>query len=312
MARRITTLVAPILAACAFGSAPAAAQTAPCAYGGGYPGDSAPKAQIAAWMASGAVAAGLPGELPVMGALVESGLQNLGYGNADSAGFFGMRVSIWDQGPYAGFPANPPLQLQWFVDQAIAANQRRVSAGLPPYGPDSNLWGEWVADVERPAAQYRGRYQLHLAEAGGLIAVGCAPPGTPIPVLPAQDPDAAAPPMRVAGKRVQDPLARSRIVLEVACPGEACVARARGTLAVPGAARVYRIRSSPQQIPRGGKAKLTLRLSAGLRRAVRRALRTRARLRARIVVTAEDAAGNAASARRVVALRSGRALRIRR
>jgi hypothetical protein len=305
MARRTAALIALVFASWVLWSAPAAAQTASCAYSGGYPGDSAPKTQIAAWMASGAIAAGLPGELPVMGALVESGLQNLPYGDSDSAGFFGMRVPIWDQGPYAGFPANPALQLQWFVDQAIAVNQRRMAAGLAPYGPDSNLWGDWVADVERPAAQYRGRYQIHLAEAGGLIAVGCAPPGTPVPVLPAQGADSAAPPVRVAGKRVQDPLARSRIVVEVACPGEACVARARGTLAVPGAARVYRLRASPQQIPRGGRAKLTLRINARLRRAVRRALRTRERLRARIVVTAEDAAGNAASARRVVTLKRG-------
>jgi hypothetical protein len=306
MARRTATLIALVSAGFVLGSAPAVAQTAPCAYSGGYPGDSAPKTQIAAWMASGAIAAGLPGELPVMGALVESGLQNLPYGDADSAGFFGMRVPIWDQGPYAGFPANPPLQLQWFVDQAIAADQRRVAAGLPSYGTDSNLWGEWVADVERPAAQYRGRYQLHLGEAGGLIAVGCALPGTPVPVLPVQAVDSAPPPVRISGKRVQDPLARSRIVLEVACPGEACVARARGTLSVPGAARVYSIRAAPQQIPRGGRAKLTLRLSSRLRRAVRRALRTRKRLKARIVVTVEDVAGNAVSVRRVVALKTPR------
>src|SRR5581483_5479908 len=36
--------------------------------------------------------------------------------------------------------------------------------------------GEWVADVERPAAQYRGRYQEHLAEANGLLAQSAPAP----------------------------------------------------------------------------------------------------------------------------------------
>src|SRR5437763_103406 len=83
---------------------------------------------------TGATRSGLPAELPVMGALVESGLQNLPPGDADSAGFFQMRVSIWNKGDYAGYPENPDLQVKWFVDQSLAANQRRVGAGLPPYG----------------------------------------------------------------------------------------------------------------------------------------------------------------------------------
>ena len=45
---------------------------------------------------------GLPGELPVMAALVESGLSNLDYGDADSVGFFQMRVGIWNTGASAG------------------------------------------------------------------------------------------------------------------------------------------------------------------------------------------------------------------
>ena len=41
--------------------------------------------------------AGLPPELPVMAALVESGVRNLNYGDADSVGFFQMRPSIWNR-----------------------------------------------------------------------------------------------------------------------------------------------------------------------------------------------------------------------
>ena len=34
-----------------------------------------------------------------MASLVESGVKNLKGGDADSAGFFQMRVGIWDKGP---------------------------------------------------------------------------------------------------------------------------------------------------------------------------------------------------------------------
>ncbi|HEX6021407.1 MAG TPA: CHAP domain-containing protein, partial [Solirubrobacter sp.] len=133
-----------------------------------YPGDDAPKEQIAAWMAGQAEKRGLPPELPVMAALVESGLKNVNFGDADSVGYFQMRVGIWNQGEYAGYPDKPELQLDWFLDQAEAVKQQRIAAGKPI--DDPNQYGEWVADVERPAAQYRGRYQERLEEARQLLA----------------------------------------------------------------------------------------------------------------------------------------------
>ena len=70
---------------------------------GTYPGDKASQAELAKWLASEAKKAGLPPELPVMASLVESGVKNLKGGDADSAGFFQMRVGIWDSGPYKGY-----------------------------------------------------------------------------------------------------------------------------------------------------------------------------------------------------------------
>ena len=69
-----------------------------------YPGDDAPQEQIAAWMAAEAKKRGLPPQLPVMAALVESSLKNLNFGDADSVGFFQMRVGIWNQGDVRGLP----------------------------------------------------------------------------------------------------------------------------------------------------------------------------------------------------------------
>lgn len=126
-----------------------------------YPGPNATRQQVAQWMASHAEAAGLPRELPVMAGLVESNLQNLPGGDRDSQGYFQMRSGIWNQGPYAGYAQNPDLQMKWFIDHAKQAQR------------GANL-GEWVANIERPAEQYRGRYQQRLAEARALV--GGAPP----------------------------------------------------------------------------------------------------------------------------------------
>ena len=131
---------------------------------------------IAHWMAQGARDAGLPGELPVMAALHESGLRNLPWGDRDSVGYFQMRTSIWDTGAYAGYLARPELQLRWFVEQALAVRAARVAAGDAAYGTDPARWGEWIADVERPARRNRGFYQPQLGTARELLA-------TPAPEL---------------------------------------------------------------------------------------------------------------------------------
>ena len=135
-----------------------------------YPGDDASQDKLAAWMAAEAKRRGLPAELPVMAALVESGMNNLSGGDADSVGFFQMRVSIWDQGDYAGYGDRPQKQLDWFLDQAERARAQRIARGLSVKDPKQ--FGEWIADVERPAAQYRGRYQVRLEDARELIRKG--------------------------------------------------------------------------------------------------------------------------------------------
>lgn len=132
-----------------------------------YPGDDAPPRDVARWMARAAADRGLPPELPVMASLVESNLRNLNYGDADSVGFFQMRVGIWNTGEYSGYPERPELQLDWFLDHAEEVRKQRIAAGLPVNDPSS--YGDWVADIERPAEQYRGRYQLRLQDARDLI-----------------------------------------------------------------------------------------------------------------------------------------------
>ena len=172
---------------------------------GAYPGDDAPKEQIAAWMAAEAEKRGLPAQLPVMAALVESNLTNVNFGDADSLGYFQMRVSFWDSGPYAGFADDPEKQVDWFLDTAERVKAQRVSRGQSITDP--NQFGEWIADVERPAEQYRGRYQLKLDEANRLLADAPKTPAAPeaaaiAPTAPVAVLEAAPPAMaRGAGPK---------------------------------------------------------------------------------------------------------------
>jgi hypothetical protein len=195
------------------GQAAASAADAPPAGGGfdpvaaarAYPGDGAPKPVIAQWMADQARRAGLPPELPVMAALVESGLTNVNHGDRDSLGFFQMRTSYW-LGPYPDFPHRPELQLKWFIDHALAVKTARNKAGQTAFEHDAGQYGNWIADVEQPAAAYRGRYQLRLAEARSLLGQQAGPPtdqpplqatagSAPAPTAPdPQAPGTAAPP----------------------------------------------------------------------------------------------------------------------
>jgi hypothetical protein len=125
-------------------------------------------------MAHEAQRRGLPPELPVMASLVESNMHNLPGGDADSAGYFQMRVGIWDHGAYAGYRGHPQRQLDWFLDQAEAVKRQRIAAGKSVTDPKQ--YGDWIADVERPRADFRGRYQLRLGDARGYLAhAGAAP-----------------------------------------------------------------------------------------------------------------------------------------
>jgi hypothetical protein len=128
-----------------------------------YPGDDAPRREIARWMGDVAQRHGLPRELPVMAALVESDMRNVPYGDRASLGYFQMQTTYWLE-RYPGYPHKPELQLRWFVDQALA-----VRAEHPELAHDPQRWGEWVANVERPQESLRGRYADRLDDARALL-----------------------------------------------------------------------------------------------------------------------------------------------
>ena len=71
-----------------------------------------------------------------MASLVESGMKNLNFGDADSVGFFQMRVGIWNQGEYAGYPDKPELQVKWFLDNAEQVKKQRRGGGQADRRPE--------------------------------------------------------------------------------------------------------------------------------------------------------------------------------
>src|ERR687897_85587 len=252
-------------AANAQGGAPAPDFSEPCP--ALYPGDDAVRERIARWMARGAADRGLPHELPVMAAIAESGLRNIR--GTSYHGFFGMDESL-SIGEYRGFPRNPELQLEWFLDTAMLVRQRLLARGRPDPAASSSSFGEWIADVERPAPQNRSAYQPHLAEARGLVAGKCAAPHSD---------DATAP----------------RLVARLASPQRPS---ATGSLPVPRGALPSVMRARPVEPPPRGLATLVIRLP----RVVRRRLARGESVRATVTTLAADLSGNLSQRARLVHL----------
>jgi hypothetical protein len=216
----------------------------------------------------------------VMAAIAESGLRNL---RGDSySGFFGMRESL-NSGDYRGFPRNPHLQLRWFLDTAGLVRQRRVAEGGPDPAQDPTAYGTWIADVERPAREYRSRYQLHLDEARTLIAGKCAAP---------RSDDTTPPRLELRIAAVQHPLATGGIVVSVRCPDHDCLAGASAAFGT-------RIRRAPAREPalRGFTT-----LTAAVPRAIRRDIRAGRTVHAEVSAIAVDTAANPTSRHRLVTL----------
>lgn len=257
------------------------ASAAVCGRSVTYPGNSASKISYANWMANGAVVRDIPAELPVMAALVESNLQNLNYGDRDSVGFFQMRTSIWDRGQYRGYLKKPDLQLKWFLDTAAQVRLQYIAAGKPDPASSATTYGVWIADIERPAAEYRGRYQKRLAEARALIAETC-------PDLKRQDPNELR--VAVAIPDVQRSHRSGVIVAKLRCPAEPCNATGTALLRLPGERRLTRIHSNTLMLPAGRRGAVRIMVKRALRKKLRRAVAS-GTIRADIRVSITDAQG---------------------
>jgi hypothetical protein len=255
----VALLVAAAPASAQSGGTPVPGPGDPCP--ASYPGDDAARKPIARWMARGAALRAVPQELPVMAGLAESGLRNLNTRGNPFAGFFSMHRSL-NKGAYRGFPRNPELQLLWFLDTAVMVRQREIAEGHEDYGSDSDGYGLWIADVERPAPENRKGYQPYFDDADGLLAESCGPSD--------QVTDETPPALRVKVRGRQ----RDTVLVSASCPREACMV---GAQAEPR----RRVRAAPAVAADGDV--VVLMLPARVRHSVRLV----------VTVTAVDEAGNA-------------------
>lgn len=100
--------------------------------------------------------------------IVESGLQNLDHGDADSEGWRQERKSLYPN------PTNVQASVDRFFNEAA-----QLDRGQPSW--------QLAADVQRPAAQYRGRYKTVASQAAALLKGGASSLGS------AGSPSSAAP-----------------------------------------------------------------------------------------------------------------------
>ena len=124
-----------------------------------------------------------------------------------------------------------------------------------------------------------------------------SPPGNEPPVL-----DTLAPGLGLSGKAVQNILRQRAVVVFGACD-EACTLSARGTLSVPGASRVHRLRPARRSATAGTRVRLRLKVPPKALSAARKALRRGRKVQARVTIVATDAAGNRRTATRRVRAR---------
>jgi murein DD-endopeptidase MepM/ murein hydrolase activator NlpD len=130
---------------------------------------------------------GIDPRVGLIAALTESNLTNVQGGDRDSVGLFQMRSGIWDQGPYKGYAKDVNKQLDWFVDTAKKANR---GSGL----------GDWAANIERPAEQYRGRYAQRINDANAILQqLGGNVSGPSVGTTAQSAPKAAAPQLTMDG-----------------------------------------------------------------------------------------------------------------
>jgi hypothetical protein len=108
--------------------------------------------------------------------LVESGLRNLHFGDADSLGSLQERASIYGR----GHALNPYASAIRFLTQAKALRPWRGSAGM------------LAAAVQRPAAQFRGRYDQVRGSAQRFLQTGGTLTGRRGPTFPSVLPTMSA------------------------------------------------------------------------------------------------------------------------
>ena len=157
-----------------------------------------------------------------------------------------------------------------------------------------------------PLADGPHTFRVRAADMAGNV--DSSPAGRDFTVMPPVSPpgsmpaDVVAPAIVLGGKTTQR-LSRS-ITLVVEATNEDLWASLSGTLAVPGASRIYKLTGVKNRfIARGSRVTLKVKLSTAARAAIKRALRRNRKVKATLSLSVRDAVGNRAVTKRAVRLK---------
>jgi glucose/arabinose dehydrogenase len=186
------------------------------------------------------------------------------YGDLSTSASKGLRSIVLGQ-PSASGDASVPVNV----------------SGLSGFGEDAG--GCVYAESVTNGGVWR------IAPAGATNPGPCPVAAVTPPPTTAKDTTPAL--VKITRKRNQHVLKTHYIKITVS-PNELATITARGTVNIPGAAKLFRTHTNTRQCLGGKKVSLRLRISKKTLGKVRRALRHRKFLSARITVTSTDASGN--------------------
>jgi hypothetical protein len=144
------------------------------------------------------------------------------------------------------------------------------------------MFGDWIADIERPATQYRGRYQLRLADARALIAQTC-------PSL--QRGDLTPPKYSTHVTKRQHPLRSKVIAASVLCPVEACNVSTTAAITLSTRRGSIKVKTDTVMLGPARQKTIKIDLSRRVRTAILNSIAAGGRVHARLRLRIADANG---------------------
>jgi plastocyanin len=179
---------------------------------------------------------------------------------------------------------------------------------VDPATPASSMWTATRTFTTAGTYHYYCDQHKDAGMAGTVVVTPASTTGPPptggggIPTAPVTVLDKTRPRLRLSGASAQRILRRRGLVVTVRVDEKATIT-ASGSVTVPRASRVLKLRTVKRQVDATGPATFKLRPSRKVRKALARALARRSRLKARVSIVARDVAGNSRTSRRTIAIK---------
>ena len=218
-----------------------------------------------------------------------------GFGSEDDDAF--LNAYPRDTNAVQLLPVEAPLVSRFDRNDQTALLARSATGALPP-GTRSILVRVLF---RRQAGTYLDGYadNLSLTLSGGPNPPPSSPGSGGGPGGGGAQVDKTAAKVSLSGGGAQRIGAQRAVIVNVSAD-EAATLSASGTLSVPGASKVFKLRKTSATVDAGKSKKLKLTISRKTARAVKRALKKHRAVRANVTVIAVDGAGNKSTVKRKI------------